>query len=76
MTLMKSAPKVIVLAGTAGTGKSSIGCYLLTHFKDNYPDIKFIEGDDLHPKENIIKMCTGHPFNDNNCWEWLKTISH
>lgn len=73
---MKSAPKVIVLAGTAGTGKSSIGCYLLTHFKDKYPDIKFIEGDDLHPKENIIKMCTGHPLNDDDRWEWLKTISH
>lgn len=76
MTLNESLPKVIVLAGTAGTGKSNIGDYLLKYYKDKHPNIKFIEGDDLHPKENIIKMSTGHPLNDDDRWEWLKTVAH
>ena len=58
--------KVIVLAGTAGTGKSTIAGELLHEFKDTYPDLKFIEGDDLHPPANVEKMSRGIPLNDDD----------
>lgn len=73
---MPGSLKVIILAGTAGTGKSTIGDYLLKHYKEKYPNIQFIEGDDLHPPENVAKMSAGHPLNDDDRWEWLKTVAH
>ncbi|CAL9737220.1 hypothetical protein MOSE0_L06370 [Monosporozyma servazzii] len=73
---MTNSLKVIILAGTAGTGKSTIGDYLLKHYKEKYPHIQFIEGDDLHPPENVAKMSAGHPLNDDDRWEWLKTVAH
>lgn len=76
MTLNESLPKVIILAGTAGTGKSNIGVYLSKHYENKYSNIKFVEGDNLHPEENIIKMSRGHPLNDDDRWEWLKTVAH
>lgn len=73
---MSGSTKVIILAGTAGTGKSTIGDYLLKHYKEKYSNIQFIEGDDLHPPENVAKMSAGHPLNDDDRWEWLKTVAH
>lgn len=37
---------VIVIAGTAGTGKSTVGVEVAKKYNS-----KFIEGDSLHPKE-------------------------
>ncbi|KAH3687916.1 hypothetical protein WICPIJ_001101 [Wickerhamomyces pijperi] len=63
-------PKVIVIAGTAGTGKTTIGVALANHYHT-----QFIEGDNLHPKTNIDKMSHGIPLTDEDRWGWLKQIS-
>ncbi|CCF58438.1 hypothetical protein KAFR_0E02860 [Kazachstania africana CBS 2517] len=69
-------PLVIVLAGTAATGKSTIAARIIRDFKDTLPNLKFIEGDDLHPPANIAKMSAGIPLQDEDRWEWLKDVAH
>lgn len=34
----------------------------------------FIDGDDLHPKENVAKMASGQPLNDADRNPWLELI--
>lgn len=68
-------PKVIVLAGTAGTGKSTVAEILLKHHSAKYPDAKFIEGDTLHPPANVAKMSAGIPLGDDDRWGWLEKVA-
>lgn len=68
-------PKVLVLAGTAGTGKSSVAAILLKHYTEEYPELEFLEGDLLHPEANVIKMREGIPLQDSDRWDWLRQIS-
>ena len=37
-------------------------------------NVKFIDGDDLHPKANILKMASGEPLNDSDRTPWLERI--
>ncbi|QLQ81904.1 hypothetical protein HG537_0G01580 [Torulaspora globosa] len=67
--------KVLVLAGTAGTGKSSVAAILLRHYTEDYPGLEFLEGDLLHPETNVVKMREGIPLQDNDRWDWLRQIS-
>ncbi|EDO18161.1 hypothetical protein Kpol_1031p68 [Vanderwaltozyma polyspora DSM 70294] len=71
------AIKVVVLGGTAGTGKTSIAEVLyenLKHTKD-YSGVEYIEGDHLHPKSNVEKMAHGIPLQDEDRWGWLEQVS-
>lgn len=68
--------KVIVLAGTSGTGKTSIAHSLLEYYSVKFPELKYLEGDDLHPPENVAKMASGHPLHDDDRWGWLKVVAH
>ena len=43
--------KSFILMGVSSTGKTSIGTALAQRF-----GIKLIDGDDLHPRTNIIKI--------------------
>ena len=61
--------KCIVIMGVAGAGKSTLG-NLFTKKKD----CVFIEGDDLHSKENKQKMKNGIPLNDEDRFSWLQLI--
>lgn len=61
---------VIVVAGTCGTGKSTVGKLLEEHYKTSY-----LEGDDVHPQANIDKMANNIPLTDDDRWGWLKQIS-
>ena len=61
--------KCIVIMGVAGAGKSTLG-NLFTKKKD----CVFIEGDDLHSKENKQKMKNGIPLNDEDRFSWLQII--
>ncbi|KAG7660557.1 SUV3 [[Candida] subhashii] len=61
---------VIVVGGPAGTGKSTQGELFAKNL--NCP---LIEGDDLHPKENVDKMARGQPLTDEDRWGWLKELS-
>lgn len=75
MSSKPSKSKVIVLAGTAGTGKSTIAVRLLEYYRARYPDAQFLEGDTLHPPENISKMAHGIPLGDEDRWGWLSKVS-
>jgi beta-N-acetylhexosaminidase len=55
--------------GVSGCGKSTIGERIA-----NRLGIQFIDGDALHPPENIAKMAASTPLSDANRWPWLATI--
>jgi gluconokinase len=55
-----------IIAGPAGCGKTTIGLALAESNQ-----FTFIEGDTLHPAENIAKMSAGIALVDDDRWEWL-----
>ncbi|MUI54708.1 gluconokinase [Aliivibrio fischeri] len=61
--------KSIVIMGVSGCGKSTIGELLATRMA-----AKFIDGDDLHPKANIVKMSHGKPLDDQDRAPWLERV--
>ena len=62
--------QVIVIGGPAGTGKTTMGTALAT-----YLHCPYIEGDNLHPQENIDKMSQGIALTDEVRWGWLENLS-
>ncbi|SCV02725.1 LAMI_0H02366g1_1 [Lachancea mirantina] len=68
-------PVVVVIGGTAGTGKSTVGAELTSFFQDKYPGTAFIEGDAIHPQANIDKMSRGIPLTDEDRWGWLQDVA-
>lgn len=62
-------PKVIIVMGVSGSGKSSIASALAEKL-----GFRFVEGDALHPKENVDKMSRGIPLDDDDRWPWLDRI--
>ncbi|WP_409309487.1 gluconokinase [Pectobacterium sp. B1J-3] len=65
----KQGGRSFILMGVTSTGKSTVGAKLA-----NQINAKFIDGDDLHPKANIIKMSGGNPLNDEDRSPWLERI--
>ncbi|MGL5727247.1 MAG: gluconokinase [Plesiomonas sp.] len=63
------AGRSIIVMGVSGCGKSSVGSALADAL-----NAKFIDGDDLHPKANILKMSAGNPLNDDDRAPWLERI--
>ena len=59
-------PRVLVVMGVSGSGKSSIALRLRDEL--GWP---FQEGDELHPKENVAKMAAGIPLTDEDRGPWL-----
>ncbi len=62
--------RIIFIMGVSGSGKSTIGALLGNAL--GYP---FFDGDDYHPKENIVKMEQGHPLNDSDRKGWLLALN-
>ena len=65
-----NTPSIAVVMGVAGAGKTTIGERLADRL-----DWEFIEGDRLHPPENVAKMQTGHPLTDADRAPWLGAIA-
>lgn len=65
MTLLR-----VVLMGVSGCGKSSVGEGLTRRL-----GIPYIDGDDLHPAENVEKMRAGIPLTDDDRWPWLDRVA-
>ena len=61
--------KSIIVMGVSACGKSSIGQQLAITL-----NAKFIDGDDLHPKANILKMANQEPLNDHDRAPWLERV--
>jgi gluconokinase len=59
-----------VMMGVCGSGKSLIGANLAREL-----DITFVEGDDLHPPENVKRMAAGIPLTDDDRHGWLLAIA-
>jgi gluconokinase len=59
----------LVLMGVAGCGKTTVGQALSAA-----TGIRFLDGDDLHPEENVAKMSHGLPLTDHDRWPWLARI--
>ncbi|WP_298773875.1 gluconokinase [uncultured Shewanella sp.] len=61
--------RCLIIMGVSCTGKSSIGRAIAQAV-----NAKFIDGDDLHPKDNIIKMASGQSLNDEDRQPWLENV--
>ncbi|KAE9533605.1 gluconokinase [Ursidibacter arcticus] len=62
--------KAFILMGVSSTGKTSVGTAVAHRL-----GLKLIDGDDLHPRANIIKMGSGTPLNDEDRKPWLTRIN-
>ncbi|RUU80072.1 gluconokinase, partial [Mesorhizobium sp. M7A.T.Ca.TU.009.01.3.1] len=63
-----SVPAIVVM-GVAGCGKSAVGIGLAAAL-----GVAFIEGDKLHPPENVARMASGEPLTDQLREGWLNAI--
>jgi len=59
-----------VIMGVSGSGKSLIGAMFARAL-----DVEFVEGDDLHPPDNLRRMAAGIPLTDDNRRGWLTKIA-
>ena len=55
-----------VMMGVCGSGKSLIGTQLAREL-----DVEFVEGDHLHPPDNVKRMAAGIPLTDDDRHGWL-----
>jgi gluconokinase len=55
--------------GVSGAGKSTVGKLLADGL-----GWSFYEGDDFHPRSNVVKMAQGIPLTDDDRWPWLRRI--
>lgn len=62
-------PRIVVIMGVAGCGKSAIGTGLAARI-----GCSFIEGDTLHSPENVKRMASGMPLTDALREGWLDRI--
>ncbi|QRW19944.1 thermoresistant gluconokinase [Rhizoctonia solani] len=67
--LGSGGPKLIVVMGVSGCGKSTTGQNL-----GRALNATFVDGDDLHPAANVAKMSRGEPLTDADRAPWLKLI--
>lgn len=61
---------IIFIMGVSGVGKSTIG-----HLLSEQLNIPFFDGDDFHPKDNILKMSKGQALNDKDRLGWLRNLN-
>ena len=64
-----SAPRVVVVMGVSGTGKSTVGTLLAAGL-----GVPYAEADAFHPPANIEKMSAGTPLEDADREPWLDAI--
>jgi gluconokinase len=61
---------VVVLMGVSGCGKSTVGERLAERL-----GCPFYDGDDFHPPENVAKMASGRPLDDDDRAPWLDRLN-
>ena len=59
-----------VIMGVSSSGKSTIGAQLAGEL-----NVAFVEGDDLHPPNNVKRMAAGTPLTDDDRRGWLTAIA-
>lgn len=63
-------PRRVVVMGVSGCGKSTVGAALAAHM-----GWRFVEGDSLHPADNVAKMAAGQALSDADRAGWLATLA-
>ncbi len=61
---------LILVMGVSGCGKSTVAKMLSKSL-----NIPFIEADNFHPENNILKMKNGEPLDDNDREPWLQNLA-
>lgn len=61
--------RTVVVMGVSGSGKTTLGQALSKAL-----GVAFVDGDDLHPPENVAKMAAGTPLTDADRWPWLDRV--
>jgi len=69
MSKFPKPPRLFVVMGVAGCGKSTIGAQLADKI-----GAAFLDGDAFHPASNIEKMSRGEALTDDDRWPWLETF--
>ncbi|MEZ4932134.1 MAG: gluconokinase [Saprospiraceae bacterium] len=62
---------ILYIMGVSGSGKTTIGKML-----SEKTGIPFFDGDDFHPAENIQKMASGQPLDDEDRQGWLLALNN
>jgi carbohydrate kinase (thermoresistant glucokinase family) len=65
-----TGPVILVVMGVSGSGKTTVSVLLAAAL-----GCQFLEGDDLHPRENVEKMHGGTPLTDEDRLPWLRRIA-
>jgi gluconokinase len=68
--LKRTLPRLIVVIGVCGCGKSTLGTSLAKHLGK-----PFLDADDFHPASNKNKMARGIPLDDVDRWPWLDALA-
>lgn len=63
-------PTIVVVMGVSGSGKTTVAAMLAGRLQWSFAD-----GDDFHPPENIAKMHSGIPLDDDDRLPWLQAIA-
>lgn len=67
---MYNRKSIVIVMGVSGSGKSTIGSLLAQKL-----DFTFMDADDYHPPENVEKMASGRPLNDDDRQGWLEKLN-
>lgn len=68
--MRQSEPRLIVVMGVSGSGKSTVAAQLAETL-----GATFLDADDYHPVENIEKMSRAEALTDDDRWPWLASFA-
>jgi gluconokinase len=61
---------ILIVAGTAGSGKTTVGALLAWQLR-----WRFADADAFHPQANVEKMRAGEPLTDEDRMPWLRAVA-